>query len=145
MLSVTMDWRGGLKFKGDTIYGNEIITDGAKAIGGTEEGYKPTELLLYAIAGCTGIDVVRIMEKQRQKLTSLRIEVDGHQPDDFPKPFHNIEIRYIVSGENIDPKKLAKAIELSEEKYCAVSNTVRHAGQVKCSYEIISEKAESSH
>ena len=74
----------------------------------------------------------------------LKVEIDGHQGDDFPKPFHTIEIRYIATGDNIDPKKLAKAIELSEEKYCAISQTVKNAGQVKSSFEIIGEKAESS-
>lgn len=136
MQTAKMNWEGGLKFTGVGAYGTPIVTDGGKQAGGGEEGYKPTELVLFGIAGCTGIDVVRILEKQRQKVSSMTIEVVAHQPDDYPKPFHRIEIKYIVKGEKIDPTKLAKAIELSEEKYCVVSQTVRHAGEVITSFEI---------
>ena len=136
MVEAKMKWAGGLKFEGTSGFGNKIITDGAKEAGGTEEGAKPTEMLLYGIAGCTGIDVVRILEKQRQKLTSLTIEVKAHQQDEYPKPFHTIEGKSTAQGENLDPKKLAKAIELSESKYCVVSQTVTNVGKVTTSYEI---------
>jgi len=136
MIEVSMNWAGGLKFEGLGAFGNMVITDGGKSVGGTEAGAKPTELLLFGIAGCTGIDVVRIMEKQRQKISSLKIEVKAHQNDDYPKPFHTIEVKFIVVGENIDEKKLAKAIELSESKYCVVSQTVVHPGKVVTSFEI---------
>lgn len=118
MTEISMNWSGGLKFEGVCEFGNTITTDGSKKAGGTEAGAKPTEMLLYGIAGCTGIDVVRILEKQRQKLTSLKIEVKAHQQDEYPKPYHTIEIKFIATGENLDAKKLAKAIELSEAKHC---------------------------
>ena len=136
MVTAKMKWTGGLKFEGESAYGHKIITDGGKNAGGEEAGYKPTELLLYGIAGCAGIDVVRILEKQRQKLTSLEIELAAHQDDSYPKPFHTIEVKFIARGENIDPKKLAKAIELSEDKYCVVSQTIKNETKVVTSYEI---------
>ena len=136
MLTAKMKWAGGLKFEGESAFGHRIATDGGKAAGGNEEGFKPTELLLYGIAGCTGIDVVRILEKQRQELTSLEIELTAHQNDDYPKPFHTIEVKYIASGKNLDEKKLAQAIELSESKYCVVSQTVQHEGKIVTSYQI---------
>jgi len=137
MLSARMKWAGGLKFEGTSAFGHKIVTDGSREAGGEEAGYKPTELLLYGIAGCAGIDIVRIMEKQRQKLTSLEIELTAHQNEDYPKPFHTIEVKYIARGENIDPKKLAKAIELSEDKYCVVSQTVKNVTTVKTNLEIL--------
>ncbi len=137
MLTVKMKWSGGLKFEGTNVFGHSIITDGAKSAGGSEAGFKPTELLLYGIAGCAGIDVVQIIKKQRQKLTSLEIELSGHQNDDYPKPFHTVEIKFIASGEDINPDKLAKAIELSEDKYCVVSQTVKEIGKIITSYEIV--------
>ncbi len=88
MVSVKMNWAGGMKFEGMSVFGHKIVTDGSKSAGGEESGFKPTELLFYGIAGCTGIDVVRILEKQRQQLTSLEIEVTGHQNENYPKPFH---------------------------------------------------------
>ena len=136
MLKAQMKWTGGFKFEGTSAFGHKIITDGAKAAGGEEAGYKPTELLLFSIAGCTGIDVIRILEKQRQKITSLEIELIGHHNGDYPKPIHTIEVKYIARGENLDEKKLAKAIELSESKYCMVSQTVEIEGKVVTSYEI---------
>ena len=136
MLTARMTWAGGLKFEGTSVFGHRIATDTAKEAGGKEEGFKPTELLLYGIAGCTGIDIVRILEKQRQELTSLEIRLTAHQNDNYPKPFHTIEVKYIASGPNLDEKKLAMAIELSESKYCIVSQTVQHETKVVTSYEI---------
>jgi len=135
-MQVKMDWAGGLAFEGTCEFGHKIRTDGLRSAGGQESGAKPTELLLYGIAGCTGIDVVRILEKQRQKLRSLSIEVIAHQPDEYPRPFHTIEVKYILQGEDLDPRKVAKAIELSESKYCVVSQTVIHPGKVTTSFEI---------
>ncbi len=137
MLSVKMKWAGKLQFEGTSVFGHKIITDGAKSAGGDEAGYKPTELLLYGVAGCTGIDVVRILEKQRQKLSSLEIEVQGFQGEEYPRPFHTVEIKFIARGENLDEKKLVQAIELSESKYCVVSQTLAGKTKVTTSYEII--------
>jgi len=139
MLKASMTWKGGLKFEGTGEFGHTIITDSGKKSGGEETGHKPTELLLWGIASCTGVDVVRILEKQRQKITSLDIEVIAHQGDAYPKPFHTIEVKYIARGKDLDPKKFAQAIELSEAKYCVVSQTVIHPGKVMTSYEIIDD------
>jgi putative redox protein len=137
MATAKMKWTGGLKFEGTSAFGHKIATDGAKSAGGQEDGYKPTELLLYGMAGCAGIDIVRILEKQRQKLTSLEIEVTAHQNDDYPRPFHTVEVKFIARGENLDENKLAKAIELSESKYCVVSQTIANQTKVVVSHEIL--------
>ncbi len=139
MINVKMNWAGGMKFEGTNAFGHKIVTDGPKSAGGEESGYKPTELLLYGIAGCTGIDVVRILEKQRQQLSSLEIEVTAHQNADYPKPFHTVEVKYIARGKDLNPDKLAKAIELSEGKFCVVSQTVATEAKVVTSYEIVAE------
>ena len=139
MLTAKMKWAGGLKFEGTSAFGHLIITDGSKKAGGEEAGYKSTELLLYSIAGCTGIDVVRILEKQRQKLISLEIELTAHQGETYPKPYHTIEVKFIARGKDLDEKKLAAAIELSESKYCVVSQTIESETKVVTSYEIVPE------
>ncbi|MCX6833768.1 MAG: OsmC family protein [candidate division Zixibacteria bacterium] len=136
MLTAKMTWAGGLKFEGTSVFGHRIATDAPLGAGGDEDGYKPTELLLFGIAGCTGIDVVKILKKQRQQLTSLEIQLTAHQGDEYPKPFHTIEVKYIATGINLDEKKLAQAIELSESKYCVVSQTVQRETKVVTSYEI---------
>lgn len=136
MLTARMTWAGGLKFEGKSLFGHKIATDAAKEAGGKEEGFKPTELLLFGMAGCTGIDVVNILEKQKQHLTSLEIRLTAHQNEDYPKPIHTIEVKYIASGTDLDEKKLAKAIELSESKYCVVSQTIQRETKVVTSYEV---------
>lgn len=134
-----LTWTGGMKFEGTSIFGHKIATDSSKKVGGNEDGYKPTELLLFGLAGCTGMDVLKILEKQRQVVTGLEIEVIGHQQDDYPKPFHKVEVRYTARGKGLDEKKVAKAIELSESKYCTVSQTVKMACEVTTSYAVIED------
>ncbi len=137
MMTARMRWAGGLKFEGVSAFGQPIATDASKANGGGEDGYKPSELILFGVAGCTGIDVVKILGKQRQSLSSLDIEVIAHHNDDYPKPFHTVEVRYIARGKNLDPDKVARAIELSETKYCMVSQTIANPAKVVTSFEII--------
>jgi len=139
VVTAKMKWTGGLKFEGISAWGHKIVTDADKQAGGEEVGYKPTELLLYGIAGCTGIDVVRILEKQRQQLNSLEIELIAHQNEKYPKPFHTIEVKFTARGKNLSEEKVAKAIELSEGKYCVVSQTVIYPGQVVSTHEVINE------
>lgn len=131
-----MKWTGGVRFEGTSAFGHTIITDAAKSSGGMESGFKPSELVLFGLAGCTGIDVVRILEKMQQKLDSLEIEVVGYQNDEYPKPFHTVEVKYIFTGTDLDPAKVAKAIQLSEGKYCLVSQTIQKPGKVVTSFEI---------
>lgn len=101
----------------------------------------PIELLLMALGGCTGSDVVSIMRKKREKVTSYRVEVRGRRRETEPRGFTNIEIKHIVCGHNISPKALAQAIELSEAKYCSVAATLRPAAEIKSSYEIVEDVA----
>lgn len=139
MIKAKMKWAGGIKFEGVSEFGLPIAIDGTAKAGGTENGYKPTELLLFGVAGCTGIDVVRILQKMRQDLTGIEIEVLGFHPDEYPKPFNKIEIKYTFRGKNLEKKKVEKAINLSEEKYCMVSQTLKGTAEVVTSYTIVEE------
>jgi len=138
MIEAKVKWTGGLRFEGKSIFGHTIATDGARAAGGEENGYKPTELVLYAVAGCTGIDIVKILEKMRQNVTGFDIEVRGFTPDEYPKPFNRIEVKYIFRGNGLDPKKVERAIGLSKDKYCMVSQSLKSA-EIVSEYEIIEE------
>ena len=93
-------WIDGLKFEGTCTFGHKIVTDAAKKAGGNEEGYKPTDLVLFGLAGCTGIDVMKILNKMRQEVTGLEIEVEAYQPEEYPKPFNKIKIKYIQKQMN---------------------------------------------
>ena len=139
MLDVKMKWGGGLKFEGVSGFGHTIVIDGPKKAGGDESGYKPPELVLFGLAGCTGVDVVKILEKMRQELTGLEIQVTGHQPEEYPKPYNKIEVKYIFRGKNLDKGKIEKAIDLSENKYCMVSLSLMGVANISSSFEIIEE------
>jgi putative redox protein len=123
-LNIEMNWRGGYKFSGQSMYGREISTDASKNSGGAEDGYQPLELLMYGLAGCTGIDVVLIAGKMKQEITDFKIKIDASQREESPRAFTEAHIEYIFEGNNLDRAKLEKAIKLSEEKYCSASATL---------------------
>lgn len=137
ILHAKLAWGGGLKFTGTSAFGHTITTDIAKDKGGEESGYRPTELVLFAVAGCTGVDVVRILEKQRQELTGLEIFVEAKDTDQLPKYFETVVIKYRFKGKNLDMNKLRQAVELSESKYCTVSETLRQNVKVSTEIEIL--------
>lgn len=136
MVSAKLKWTGGISFEGVSQFGHKIITDGAKSAGGAESGYKPTELLMFGLAGCTGVDVANILTRMRQDVTGIEIEVTGYQPEEFPKPFNRIEVKYIFIGKNLNKDKIEQAIKLSEEKYCSVSQTLKGMAKIISNYEI---------
>ena len=97
---------------------------------------KPSDLLLLALASCSAHDVVLILERQRQKLTNLYIEVEGKNAPEPPYQFTDIHLHYILDGEDLDPNRVARAITLSEEKYCSVAATIRGVANITHSHEI---------
>lgn len=123
-MKISMDWKGGLKFTGISRFGQEITTDGSKAAGGSEEGYQPLELLLFALAGCTGIDVVLIADKMKQEITDLTVDIDYEQKEVHPRFVTKAHIEYRFTGKDLKVEMLERAISLSEEKYCSVGSTI---------------------
>lgn len=138
-IHASLNWGGGLKFTGTSTFGHTITTDIAKDKGGDESGFRPTELVLFAVAGCTGVDVVRILQKQRQELTGLEISVEAKDSEELPKYFETVTITYRFKGKNLDMNKLRQAVELSESKYCTVSETLRQNVKVSTQIEILPE------
>lgn len=100
----------------------------------------PMELLLLALGGCTGVDVISILKKKRQQVTDYRIEVSGERRDEFPKRFTKLMVKHIVRGHNVTEQAVARAIELSETKYCSVAATLRDGVEIVTSYEIIEDE-----
>ena len=100
----------------------------------------PMELLLIALGGCTGVDVVSILQKKRQEVTDYRIEVRGERRDEFPKSFTRLFVKHIVRGRGLAEQAVARAIELSDTKYCSVAATLRGSAEIVTSYEIIEDQ-----
>jgi putative redox protein len=128
-------WLDKLEFVGTDSTKHSLVMSSQDGENGT--GLKPSELLLLALGGCTAVDVVTIMRKKRQAVTGLEINVRGEQDEDPPWTFRHIHLEYVVRGKGLSEKGLAQAIELSEEKYCSVKNSL--ACEVTSSYRIVEE------
>jgi putative redox protein len=100
-------------------------------------GVKPSQMLLIALASCSSVDVVEIMEKKRKPLTMLEVTATGEQEPDPPWPYRRIHLRYRLSGKSLTEKAVTQAIQLSQEKYCSVAATVRGVAEITTEYEIV--------
>jgi putative redox protein len=100
----------------------------------------PMELLLLALGTCTGVDVISILKKKRQRVTDYRIEVSGERRDDHPRSYTKMFVKHIVHGHGVSPQAVAQAIELSDTKYCSVAATLRGTAEIVTTYEIIEDE-----
>ena len=116
-----------------------LDTDHARASAAT-----PVELLLIALGACTAVDVISILTKKREDVTSYHVEVSGERRAEHPRSFTRMEVRHIVRGRKVSEKSVAQAIELSETKYCSVAATFRPTVEIVSSYEIIEEDEPSA-
>jgi putative redox protein len=101
----------------------------------------PLELLLLALGSCTGVDVISILQKSRQHVTDYRIEVSGERREDYPRAYTRLFVNHIVRGHAISESAVARAVELSDEKYCSVAATLRGGTEIVTSYEIIEDNS----
>jgi putative redox protein len=99
----------------------------------------PMELLLLALGGCTGVDVISILRKKRQQISDYRIEVSGERRAEHPKAYTRLFVKHIVRGRGVSKDAVERAIELSDQKYCSVAATLRGTAEIVTSYEIIED------
>lgn len=137
MDAVKVRWGGLRQFIGWDEAGHGVVMDAKAAYKGEGTGTRPLEVFLYALAGCTGMDVISILEKKRQDVRSFEIEVEATQrEEDYPKIYTDIRIHYVVSGFGVKGSAVARAIELSEEKYCSVKGMLGPQTRVRTTYEV---------
>lgn len=131
-------WSGGRQFIGTDGYGHSVVMDARSEYGGEGSGVRPVELVLHGLAGCTAMDVVSILEKKRQDVRGIEVNVTGVQrADEYPKIYTSIEVEYVVTGFGVKPEAVARAIELSEEKYCSVKGMLGDQVSVTTSYRVV--------
>ena len=118
--TIKADFKGGMNFSVD-VNGHTIEIDTDEASGGSNTGTRPKALMLVSLAGCTGLDVVSILNKMRVSFSGFSISVDGHLTESEPKVYDAVVINYTIKVEKEDKAKVEKAVRLSEEKYCGVS------------------------
>lgn len=133
MASASVQWIGGKRFVGtDSTQHSVVLSTPDEGV-----GMKPSEMLLVALASCSSVDVVEIMQKKRQPLASLQVQASAEQDADPPWTFRKIHLTYLISGQNLKEADVAQAIALSEEKYCSVAATLRGVAEISTSFEII--------
>lgn len=131
---INMNWEGDMAFS-TTLDGHKLIVDAPEAAGGKDLGPRPKVLMLVALGGCTGMDVVSLLKKMRVNVSSFNIRVGGNLTEEHPKQFDDIKLIYEFTGENLDEAKIKKAIDMSMEKYCGVSAVYKKVMDVN--YEIV--------
>ncbi len=130
-----VEWRERMTFDATTGSGQHVVMDATPAGGGDGRGPTPVELVLTALAGCTAMDVVSILQKQREPLQGLTVEVGGTRREQEPRIFIEIEVVYRVRG-NVKPEAVERAIELSHSKYCTVEAMLEKSASIRSRYEI---------
>ena len=131
-----------LQYAGDDFFVATTPSGHAQVIdfkGDRSAATSPLELLLIAVGGCTGADVISILNKKREHVTSYRIEVHGDRREEHPKSFRRMEVKHILHGKGISKDSVERAISLSTEKYCSVAATLRPTAEIVTSYEIVEE------
>jgi putative redox protein len=131
---VVTEWKGDMAFDA-TVSGHHVMMDASEDVGGKDSGARPKQLMLAALAGCTGMDVVSILKKMKIEPEEFKIDVEGNLTEEHPKHYNKMHITYTFKGKNLEVEKIRKAIELSQEKYCGVSAVYQKTMPV--TYEIV--------
>ena len=121
---VNVSWMDGMAFEA-SVSGKKIIMDADVSVGGNDRGPRPKPLMMVSIAGCTGMDVISILEKMRVKVDRFNVKVEGELTEEHPKHFSKMNIIYEFSGKDLPMAKLEKAVKLSQDRYCGVSFNYR--------------------
>jgi putative redox protein len=124
-------WKTGVAFEAITNSGFTVPFDTPVDHGGTGTGPSPMETVLVALGGCTAMDVISILQKKKQDVTNFEILLHGDRAAEHPKVYTAITVEFVVTGHNIDPEAVKRAVELSETKYCSVSAMLRTTAEIK--------------
>ena len=136
-MNISVNWVDGLLMVGKSDSGHTITMDGPPESGGENLGVRPMEMLLLGVAGCTMIDIVTTLKKMRQDLSHLETKINAERATDHPKVFTDIHIHFILKGQNLDEKKVDKAITLSAEKYCSASIMLGETATITHDFEVV--------
>lgn len=136
--TINTTWKGGLAFEAN-VNGHKIMMDAPESGGGQNSGPGPKSLQLVALSGCTGMDVVSILQKMRVNFSKVDIEVQGDVTDENPKHYYKMHVIYTFTGKDLPLDKIEKAVKMSEETYCGVGALYRKAIEVTSEIRLINE------
>ncbi|ENS5333163.1 OsmC family protein [Salmonella enterica] len=132
-MQARVKWVEGLTFLGESSSGHQILMDGNSG----DKAPSPMEMVLMAAGGCSAIDVVSILQKGRQNVTNCEVKLTSERREDSPRLFTHINLHFIVTGSDLKEAAVARAVDLSAEKYCSVALMLEKAVNITHSYEVI--------
>ena len=135
-MKAVVKWLDNMSFVGESESGHSVVMDGPPESGGRNLGVRPMEMVLLGMGGCTAFDVVLILQRQRQQISDCQVELSAERAESTPKVFTRIHVHYIVKGKALDEKKVARAVEMTAEKYCSVSIMLSHSVDISHDFEI---------
>ena len=136
-MKARIKWVQDVMFVGESGSGHAVVMDGAPDAGGRNLGFRPMEMLLLGLGGCSAFDVVMILKRGRERVIDCVVEIDAERAAEDPKVFTRIAMRYIITGTNLDPKKAERAVNLSAEKYCSATAVMNKTAQITHSIELL--------
>jgi len=136
--NLELNFLGGMAFETE-LNGHKLYIDADESVGGKNSGPRPKALMMLALAGCTGMDVVSILRKMRVEYDSLTIGIEAELDDEFPKPYTYMKVIYKFKGKDLSLEKIQKAVDLSKERYCGVSANYKDSFPVEHEIRIIEE------
>lgn len=132
-----VSWHDGMSFIAETGSGHLVAMDGAPEAGGRNLGPRPMEMLLVGAGGCTSFDVVMILQRGRQEITDCQVQLKAERATTDPKVFTKIHMHFVVTGRNLKPEAVERAIKLSAEKYCSASIMLGATAEMTHDWEIV--------
>lgn len=134
--TMQVQWEGNMAFS-TTINGHRVTVDAREEFGGQNSAPNPKSLMIMALGGCTGIDVLTILKKMKIEIHDLRIDIESTMRDEHPKVYTSMHLCYTFTGRDLEPKKLQRAIDLSQDKYCGVSAMYKRAMDITYEMRIV--------
>jgi putative redox protein len=136
-MKARVKWVEDATFVGESGSGHAVVMDGPPDSGGRNLGIRPMEMLLIGMGGCTAFDVVLILRKARQPVTDCVVEIEAERAETVPKVFTRIHVHFIVTGDGLSDRQVARAVQLSAEKYCSASLMLGKAAEITHDYEVV--------
>ena len=133
----TFQWMKGMKFEASGISQHAVVMDAANEFGGQNQGPRPMELVLFALGGCTGMDILSILKKMRKEVESFEIKIEADKAEEHPKVFTHIRVLCLLKGKDLKEKDVEKAINLSKDKYCSVGAMLGKTAILDYQFEIL--------
>lgn len=130
-------WLDHMSFVGESGSGHSVVMDGAEELGGRNLGFRPMEMLLLGLGGCTAFDVMMMLKKARQSVDDCEVLLTADRSDEVPKVFTKIHVHFLVKGRGLSENHVKRAVGLSAEKYCSASKMLEKTAEITHDYEIV--------